>query len=72
MVDRKSGVRRAILDPESGRPFIEGTLYGQVDVPVDGVTTLYSIAGDTPVIVLGLAGLASGYWRSRRRASAAG
>lgn len=69
MLDRMAadGRTRSIKDPVTGSPFIEGVLYGQVDVPKEGITTLYNLAGDIPVMVLGLAGLASGWRGSRRR-----
>jgi apolipoprotein N-acyltransferase len=69
MLDRKAadGRTRSIRDSATGSPFVEGTLYGQVDVPEQGITTLYNQVGDVPVILLGLIGLASGWIQSRRR-----
>ncbi len=71
MVDPKAADEstRSIKDPVTGKPFVEGTLYGQVDVPKEGIYTLYNQAGDVPVILLGLVGLTTGWLHSRRRSS---
>lgn len=63
-IDRRTGAPRAILD-SNGRPFIEGTMAAEVEVPTNPPTTLYAIAGDSLVIALGLAGLLAG-WLGRR------
>jgi len=70
IIDASGSMVRAIRDPATGSPFVEGTLYGQVDVPEEGIVTLYNLAGDVPVILLGLIGLGSGWLQSRRRAGA--
>ncbi len=61
-----TGAAKTLVD-ENGSHFTKGHLFGQLEVPIKPLKSLYQAWGDVPIMVAGALATLLGLWRMRQR-----